>query len=107
MASVDTKTVIEQFPPRSDEERAALLDWIATIPLTYGAWKYFKGLYKHVEKSALSPGYSGDNVEVLTALLARLDTAPLAGSSTDAAALPGTQNLGQIHGLAVQDNRAY
>lgn len=75
-SAVVPANLIERFPVVTAEERAALLAWIRQTPLVYGHWKYFKALYKKAEAPALQPNGEVD-VELLGALLARLDAAPI------------------------------
>lgn len=63
------------FPPVTNEDRDALLDWIRGVSLVYGPWKTFKRLYKDVE-AAYSSGQR--ETEIFAALLARIDNAPFA-----------------------------
>ncbi|RYG67791.1 hypothetical protein EON80_12890, partial [bacterium] len=88
------------FPPQDSAERALLLDWIRGSSLVYGPWKGFKKLYKDVE-TAYANGQR--DPEILAALIARLDLAPLektvAKDSNFPPVLPGS-----FSGLQGEDN---
>ncbi len=61
------------FPPASEADRLALLEFARSAPLVYGPWQTFKKLYKDAEAPALSGGKV--DIELLAILLARLDDA--------------------------------
>lgn len=62
------------FPPQNSTDRAALLAWIESASLVYGPWREFKRLFKAAEGEFVA---DQRETEVLAALIARLDTAPL------------------------------
>ena len=79
MTSPEILALVERYDSLNANERAALLDWVRTIPLRYGAWQPFKRLTKTLDKRALNANseFSTDDVELLAALAARLDVAPI------------------------------
>ena len=86
MTSPEILALVERYGSLNNlnnmEERAALLNWARTIPLRYGAWQPFKRLVKTLDTRALDANseFSDDDVELLAALVARLDVAPIPGA---------------------------
>ncbi|BDI30337.1 hypothetical protein CCAX7_23880 [Capsulimonas corticalis] len=76
----------------SDVSRDILIDFIRRSQLGYGEWARFKALYKQQEAD------SGADMELLAALIARLDGVPLqaAPSAPVVMELEGANNLQQI-----------
>lgn len=73
----DIASLLETFPPQDAESRAALLDFAHTTPLVYGPWKQFKKLFKLAAAPVLEATGEVD-IELLSALIARLDRAEFA-----------------------------
>lgn len=80
MSTPDISSLLGNYPPKTSTDRATLLDFARTTPLTYGAWKHFKQLYKLAEAPALA-GEKPD-VELLGILLGRIDGAPIPAHTT-------------------------
>ncbi|HEX8832921.1 MAG TPA: hypothetical protein VF719_01910, partial [Abditibacteriaceae bacterium] len=72
MSSADIAVLVENFPSISASQRAQLLDFARTTPLTYGPWKPFKALWKKAEAQTLA---GNPDVELLGALIFRIDDA--------------------------------
>ncbi len=75
MSNPDISSLLGNYPPQTTTDRTALLDFARTTPLTYGAWKHFKKLYKLAEAPALAGGKP--DVELLGILLGRIDATPI------------------------------
>jgi hypothetical protein len=84
------------YPPADAAAKKRLLEFVTGATLGFGSWRYLKGLYKRVEADALA-GKPFD-ADVLGALIARLDAAPL---RLDPAGTAGRAELGR----AVSDLR--
>ncbi len=80
MSTPDISSLLGNYPPKTSTDRATLLDFARTTPLTYGSWKHFKQLYKLAEAPALA-GEKPD-VELLGILLGRIDAAPIPAHTT-------------------------
>ena len=59
------------FPPKTDKDRAALLQFIREAPIAHGPWQGFKQLFKAIE------GQPETETELLAAMLLRLDSLPM------------------------------
>lgn len=90
------------YPPRSEEDRDALLRFIRETPIAFGTWRHLKGLYKQVEADALT---DAADPRLLGALAGRMDRAPLASSAGIVS--PAFEGLSQIGHLAISGDRAY
>lgn len=70
-AKVSFDAVPAPFPPNSDKDRAALLEFIREAPTAHGPWQGFKQLFKAIEAQPQT------EPELLKAMLARIDGFPL------------------------------
>src|SRR5690606_34723698 len=67
--------LLENFPPQSSQQRAALEKFARETPLVYGQWKYFKKLWKLTEEPALNGGET--EVALLAVMIARIECVSL------------------------------
>src|SRR5688572_28508074 len=65
------------YPPASIAARDELLKFIRKTPIAFGTWREFKALYKEAEADPSA------DTQLLGALLARIDTAPLSPPRTN------------------------
>ncbi len=77
---------VEKYPEVPAEERALLLEFVRFTPLSYGAWKPFKKLFKRVD-AAFS---TTPDIELMAALLERIDNALFTTTSTRWTAVDAT-----------------
>lgn len=61
----------ENFPPRNETERAALLQFIAEAPIAHGPWQKWKQTFKAIEAQPQA------DTAALSAMLSRVDALPL------------------------------
>ena len=78
--SSEILALVERFDHLPATEHASLLAWTRKVALHYGAWQPFKRLYKTLDTRALDANrdFSSDELQLLAALMARLDVAPIA-----------------------------
>jgi hypothetical protein len=86
--------LVDSFPNLSSSERDTILHFAQNTPLTYGAWRHFKKLWKKAEAQALESHF---DIELLSTLIARLDEAQHSQQSfrwkkTDETKLEGKQH---------------
>ncbi|HEY0072817.1 MAG TPA: hypothetical protein VGB77_01860 [Abditibacteriaceae bacterium] len=78
-SAADTKisfdVVPAPFPPKNDNDRAALLQFIAEAPIAHGPWQGFKQLFKTIEAHSIAQPQA--EPELLAAMLSRIDGLPL------------------------------
>jgi hypothetical protein len=98
MSPAPPQDLPNRFPPETEEERAALLEFARKCPLVYGPWQSFKRLCKQAE------GHPAET-ELLGEIFARLDAAPFHDWSVYHSRRG--LSIGEIRALAVGDNHAF
>lgn len=69
--SVSFDAVPASFPPKTEKDRAALLQFIQHAPIAHGPWQGFKQLFKAIEAQPAA------ETELLAAMLLRIDDLPM------------------------------
>ena len=92
---VSFDAVPASFPPKSEKDRAALLQFIQEAPIAHGPWQGWKQLFKAIEANALQ-AQPRSEPELLAAMLGRIDALPLG--------LPTMR--GQMHDVPIGGPRA-